>query len=154
MLHVHCEFPGELSEHSHFPKLYLPQNPLLYSKSYRSSVPRNTLRDCCSEPIKCLPCDEWMNLERHPGHQQEPGQQVKIPVSTAGSAAKWLFALDPVHQPPQTRWAPPALQASAANLPTPAQPGAARHAAIPGLCSVSTLQKMPAAEAASMWSSR
>lgn len=62
----------------------------------------------------------------HPGHHQEPWQQVKIPFATAGSAATWLSALDPIYQPSQTCWAPPVLQASAVSLhllPHPEQQG-------------------------------
>lgn len=38
---------------------------------------------------------------------------------------------DPAHQPLQTHWAPPALQALAASLPAPAQPSAGSRASSP-----------------------
>lgn len=86
----------------------------------------------------------------HPGHHQEPWQRVKIPFATAGSAATWLSALDPIYQPPQTSWAPPVLQASAASLRLHPILNSMAHSHLWSLFSCLNIAEMLVAEAAPM----
>lgn len=65
-------------------------------------------------------------------HQSEPRQQVKIPVSPAGSATKEMPTLDALYQPLQPGQTPPALQGPGASLSAPPRPQQHGRTAVSG----------------------
>lgn len=92
MLSVHCDFPGEELEPSIFPRLFAVDS-LFTTANPADPVFQGIHSDIAflTNEASTLRWQKWMNQKNQPGHQQEPWQQVKIPVATAGSAAKQLL---------------------------------------------------------------
>lgn len=125
----------------HSPKLSCHSILFSQDKSCRSCVPGNTLRVCCACGQLSVPLwgQKWMDLKGYSGsHQKEPWLQIKTLVSTAGSAASYLFALGPISHLPRTagpHWpSRHPLPASFPNTQPPRPPSSTARGHL-GLCS-------------------